>query len=107
MSYARCAFAGLTTLPEPPAAGLHVWGWYADLRGATAGTDPVTYQEIAAYAELTGARPRPIEVEWLRALDTAWLEHVAKRSKGGPRQIPIDDVAGIDALLGRQAMRYG
>ncbi|MBW7852217.1 MAG: hypothetical protein H3C38_17115 [Rhodospirillales bacterium] len=57
--------------PAPPAAGRHVWGWFLDLGG---GPRPLSHAEIAAWAALTGNRPRDWEVRALRALDAACRE---------------------------------
>lgn len=51
------------TLPEELA---HVWTWYtAELRSA----QPLTYQEIKAWAEVTGTKLFGWEAELLKSLD--------------------------------------
>jgi hypothetical protein len=42
---------------------------------------PLSYQEILAYAVLSGIRPSPWEVEMLRALSREWLLHMAEAQK--------------------------
>lgn len=63
--------------PDLPAAGEHVWEWFADLsaaRGSSGfGPAPITYSEIAAWAQLTGETPLPWEVKAIKALDAEFL----------------------------------
>lgn len=76
---AQLELAGPADLPAPAA---HVWTWYCELaaaRPAGFGLSPIGYAEIAAWRDLTGARPGPHEVEWLRALDQAFLKAHAKK----------------------------
>ncbi|WP_435406470.1 phage tail assembly chaperone [Pseudomonas juntendi] len=68
--------------PELPAAVDHVWGWYLELHAARGGSgfgpSPIGFTEMAAWAALTGNHPSPWEVETLRALDQAHLDHQAE-----------------------------
>lgn len=65
-----------------PAAGLHVWEWFWDLRAAAPdgfGRSPITYQEIDAWIRCTGLEPRPWEIRAIRAMDLAFHDHHRKR----------------------------
>ncbi len=112
MAHARAAFAKATDLPELPAASEFVWVAFNEMRGAVKYDSPISHSEMRAYAEMTGNVLRPLEVSWVRDLDRAWMEQAARQAqaavKGGkqPREIPIDDIAGIDRLLSRHA-RHG
>lgn len=63
--------------PPFPEALEYLWEWFQDLddsRHATPeGPEPLTYQEILAWAQLTDNKPRPEEVRALRLLDKAYL----------------------------------
>lgn len=63
--------------PDIPEAAEHVWRWFLELsqaRGSTGfGPAPLTYQDIAAWARLTGADPSPWEIGVLKRLDVLWL----------------------------------
>lgn len=76
--------------PELDGAGaplelVHVWDWYLALDAARGGSgfgpNPISYQEIAAWAQFSGARPTPFEVECLRSLDLAYLAHFAGEAR--------------------------
>lgn len=63
--------------PPVPWAAMHLWEWFLELNGArpiTAPPTPLGYDAIAVWARLTGRRLRRIELEWLKALDRAWLQ---------------------------------
>ncbi len=64
--------------PDCPDAVAHLWLWFLELHGARSyhqhGPNPLTYQDIAAWAALTAAQPTPWEVAALKALDAKWLE---------------------------------
>lgn len=61
--------------PPFPEGAEYLWRWFAELdndRGDTGdGPAPITYQDIEAWARLTGRKPRPWEVGVIKALDTA------------------------------------
>lgn len=42
------------------------------------GANPITWPDMAAWAELTGQHPLPWEVKLLRALDREWMESQGK-----------------------------
>lgn len=50
--------------PVVPAAGEHIWGWFVDLHQV----EVLTYGELLAWKQITGAEPSVEEVEALRAL---------------------------------------
>ena len=65
--------------PNPktfPEAMAHVWGWFLELasgRTCGMGANPITWEGMAAWSALTGARPAPWEVRAIRELDSAYL----------------------------------
>lgn len=59
--------------PQLPPTGAALWAWFVELRAAQEAERPLGFADIAAWAELTGERPRPWEVRMLRALDAMWL----------------------------------
>lgn len=62
---------------SPPLALDHVWRWYCELGGARTsngfGLNPISFTEIRAWADLTGADPTPWEVGLLKRLDAVTL----------------------------------
>jgi len=52
------------------------------------GPNPICYQEIAAFASLTGEQLRASDVALLRAMDEAWIMS-AYKSMGGPQKKPL------------------
>lgn len=112
MAHARAAFAGSADPPELPDAAEFVWLAFNEMRGAVTYSSPISHSEMRAYVEMTGNALRSLEVSWVRDLDRAWMEQSAKKAqalaKGGkqPREVKIDDFAGIDRMLARQA-RHG
>jgi hypothetical protein len=63
--------------PTFPEALEYLWDWFQDLDSSRhttpEGPEPLTYQEILAWAQLTGSRTTPEEVRALRLLDKAYL----------------------------------
>lgn len=68
--------------PPLPPAGAYLWRYFIELDAARGGTgfgpSPIGYQDILAWARLTGRRPLPWEVGVLMALDRACLAALAK-----------------------------
>ncbi|MCA0847189.1 hypothetical protein LCL92_07850 [Salipiger thiooxidans] len=63
-----------------------------------AGPNPISYPEIAAYAQLMRMPLEPHHVETLAAMDAVWMQRVYARAKGGPSaQLTA---AAFDAFLG-------
>lgn len=66
-----------------PIAGQHVLHWFLELDGGRSGNgfgaDPISYSEIAAWRDLTSARPEVWEVRAIKAMDVAFLNELAKR----------------------------
>lgn len=64
-----------TLLADPPFPESldYLWGWWLELERSRTygmhGPDPLTYQQIDAWARLTEQRPAPHEVAALLALD--------------------------------------
>ncbi len=73
------ALVGEHSLPEPLA---HVWAWFCELSNArTPGAFAVasiSYQDMEAWARLTGHRPTAAEVALLRELDAAFIASLRK-----------------------------
>ena len=76
--------------PEVPEAGLDVWDWYFELRGAAGngmnGPEPITYPAMSAWAAIYGRRILPVHDRLIRLLDAAYMGTVAelgKKAKAG------------------------
>jgi hypothetical protein len=71
--------------PEIPPAGEHLWIWFWEInagRGSTGwGPAPLSYQEIDAWARLSGCDLRPWEVRVLKSMDGAFLAAAAKKGE--------------------------
>lgn len=59
--------SGLLALPEVPQEVLYLFDWFCQARGSEA----LTYQEIAAWDNLTGHGVTPEETEAMMSLDLA------------------------------------
>ncbi len=63
--------------PHPfPEVLAYLWGWFCELgsgRTCGMGPNPITWEAIQAWAQLTGNSPAPWEVRALRSLDAAYL----------------------------------
>lgn len=60
-------------------AGEHVVEYFFDV-GPTVGGEPITYLEIGAWAEMSGAQPTPWECQVLRRMSVAYAaQHHASR----------------------------
>jgi len=78
------------SLPFPEALG-YCWGWFIELSRTRAsngfGVNPISYNEIVCWSELTGVRPDSIEIQALMALDVAFMsvqaDEIKKRGKNG------------------------
>ena len=60
--------------------------WFWDLHNTrTNGFDinPITYQEIMAWAVLNDIEITPLEVSIIKKLDSIYLEYIRKRNKDG------------------------
>ena len=64
-----------------PEALIYVWQWFQELsagRGVgPAGPAPLTYTDIASWAQLTGTHPSPFDVELIKELDALYLKTVS------------------------------
>lgn len=71
--------------PELPQIAAHVLAWFNELQAwrGSSGLGPARItQALDAWARWTGARPTPLEVEWLLELDEIWLKHQSDESAG-------------------------
>lgn len=79
-----------------PLEAEHLWRWYADLdAGRSAGFDlnPISWSDMRAYFALHRLRPKPWELQALRALDDAYL--------GSRTNAPTQKATGAGALRRR------
>lgn len=71
--------------PEIPEDGEPLWEWFWELssgRGHTGfGPQPLSWQDMEAWARISGIELQPWQAVIFRAMDRAWLAAVAKRSK--------------------------
>jgi hypothetical protein len=71
--------------PDLPLAGAHLWQWFLELNAARTsngwGPNAIGYAELDAWARLTRRAPAVHEIDALRALDRAFMESAAERSK--------------------------
>jgi hypothetical protein len=70
--------------PELYPAVHHIWIWFHQLsgtRGGGFGPAPITYQKIAAWANLLQTEPTPWEIEMLMMLDRLWFKIQNDRDK--------------------------
>lgn len=71
--------------PELPIGGAMLWEWFWELDCARAytgsGPAPITYTDIAAWAQLTKAEPEEWEVRALKMMDSARMDETAKVTK--------------------------
>ena len=62
-------------MPDP-GRWRHLWDWFLELseaRGeAFSGPAPITYRDLWAWREMTGAAPRPVECRLILLVDAAW-----------------------------------
>lgn len=91
-----------------------LWGHFLNLanaRHSAWGPLPISYSEIKAYSEITGANFTYFEVEFIRELDLKVLPVIGKtvahrikakrdgRDESAAVEIPISDAAGIRGLF--------
>ena len=71
--------------PDIPAGWEVFWEWFWELssgRGHTGfGPQPLSWQDMEAWARISGIELQPWQALVFRAMDQAWLAAVAKRSK--------------------------
>lgn len=71
--------------PKPPEGFEFVWEWYFELaqsRQQTGfGVSPISWQEMDAWARITGVTLYPWLAMCFRAMDQAWLKVAAERSR--------------------------
>ena len=53
-----------------PSCAAHIWTWFCDLSTE----ESLSYRELQAWVEMTGANPTPFEIEALRAMSRARRE---------------------------------
>lgn len=68
----------LDRVPELPEVLEPVWGVFRDLTGrrqSGMSANPMTYQEVQAYASLTARPLAPLEVDLLMQVDDTWMQY--------------------------------
>jgi hypothetical protein len=72
------------SLPFPEALS-HCWHWFIALSRSRSsngfGANPISYNEIVSWSDLTGVRPDPIEVQAIISLDAAYMSAQAEEMK--------------------------
>lgn len=71
----------IVDMPEitVPTIAIYLWEWFLDLhttRTSGFSTNPITYQELKAWTDLTHSYPSPWEITVLRRMDMRYLETV-------------------------------
>lgn len=77
--------------PEIPLAGQRIWKMFLDLHNARAvgfGPCAIAHGEIEAWSRLHREPVRSFEIEIIRALDRAFLEHANSRAETGHETRP-------------------
>lgn len=71
--------------------GRLIYAWFTDLSATRSwhanGPNPISYQEIEAYRYVSGWPIRPHEVQAIRELDQAYIEHFYIQQKSGPANL--------------------
>jgi hypothetical protein len=66
--------AALAEIPEIPDALVYLWNWFCELDAARGGSgfgiNPLSYNEIKAWATLMGVQPAPWEVAAIKRIDS-------------------------------------
>jgi hypothetical protein len=92
-------------MPRLPAGGSMLWRWFLDLSRTRSyhmmGPNPISHVEIAAYCQLHQIAMQPHHVEILRAMDEAYLDHLAsnRARHEGLKPLPHRSASKIDAGL--------
>lgn len=71
--------------PPLPPDGAHIWEWFGELDAARGSNgfspNPISYQDVSAWVDLTGTITRPTEVRAIMLLDrlrrSVWAKHAA------------------------------
>lgn len=88
----QLANPGRTDGPEIPWAGRRLWSIFLDLNAARGsngwGPNPISHQEIESWAWLRREPVRPHELDILRAMDAAYLEHATQTASKGQEKAP-------------------
>jgi hypothetical protein len=75
----------LDDAPQLPYATQHIWGWFAELHSSRTGSgfapNPLTYEAIYAWSQLTKNFPTPYEISVIKAIDTAYLSTFVKKKQ--------------------------
>ena len=79
------ALAQLDESPEIPFYLEHVWNWFWQIhKGRTygmSGPNAITWENILAWRMLLDIQIRPIEVEILNEIDSAYLKYISDQHK--------------------------
>lgn len=75
--------------PECPECLLYLFEWFFEIgrgRGSSGwGPNPLGYRDLAAWADLTGIRPTPLEVSMLMDLDRQFMKSREKTNEAGKK----------------------
>jgi len=77
------AIAELDAVPKLSRLASHIWGWFIDLArcrqyAGMGSAMPISYRDVQAWRDVTGAEPEPWELNAIFAIDAAWMAQVAK-----------------------------
>ena len=71
--------------PEIPDGGELLWEWFWEMasgRGSSGfGPQPLSWQDMVAWASISGIELQPWQAVIIRSMDRAWLAAVAEQSK--------------------------
>jgi hypothetical protein len=102
---------------ELPERLAYLWGWFQELAigrsYGPAGPNPISPQDIKAWADLMQIAPRPWEVKLLRYIDAAVMKRQTEAAARAEEErqaraeglIPVRDVKGIQGMLARARAR--
>jgi hypothetical protein len=71
--------------PKIPFFLEHVWQWFWEInKGRTvgmSGPNPLTWQDLYCWQRVTNKEVRPIEFDFLREMDSAYLKYIHDQNK--------------------------
>jgi len=83
--YNEVAGAETPEQPDVPMYAEHVWKWWWELNARRPpgfeNLAPISYTEIRSWIKLTGVQVAYEEINWLIAMDNAWMAAIADERK--------------------------